>query len=405
MKTAIISLFIFLVGSNILAQPGCLDPLATNFNPLATSINSSCSYPTSNANLETRIASLPTVLNEASALLVTDGKVFTINDSGNAADLFEIDSTTGVVKKKTRIKNYNNVDWEDLTADSIHIYIADFGNNNGDRTDLRILKVKKSVVYHPDSLNITAERLRFSYPDQSSFVSSSTHNFDCESIFFLNGRLHLFSKNRGDKKTKHYSLNPNLPNQIAILHDSLNVNGLITSASIRKDGKVVVLLGLDQTGNLPVFAWLLFGFEGSNFFDGNRRRIELPNVLSTGQAEGIGFASDSRLWVSNEKISIIPAAIKELNIAPYINSFFTDAKELLASDKTIKIYPNPVSDLLTIELKEMTYYRLINSMGKEILSGKEKVINVSELPNGLYFISYFVENKAIRSYYQIVIQH
>jgi hypothetical protein len=406
MKTFYFSISILLSSWKLLAQAGCQDPLATNFNQLATSTNSSCTYANTNAGLTTRIGNLPSILNETSALLITDGKVFTINDSGNAADLFEIDSATGFVKKKTRISNYSNVDWEDIAADSTNIYIGDFGNNNGTRTDLRILKVKKSSVYNPDSLNIRAERIRFSYPDQTNFTSSNNHNFDCESIVFFNGKLHLFSKNRGNKKTKHYSLDPSLPLQIATLHDSLNVNGLITSASIRQDGKVLVLLGLDQTGSFPVFAWLLFGFEGSNFFSGNRRRIELPNAVTTGQAEGIGFASNYRLWISNETVSIVSAGVKQLNIGPYINSYFTNNEELITDESSVKIWPNPVSEVLKIKKDGTLNFRLSNSIGKEVFYGNGDNIDVSFLPEGLYHLSFLEEKLKIgNNNFLILVKH
>ena len=78
--------------------------MAQNFNPQATSTNSTCIYSTTTAPLSARISSLPTLLNESSALMVTDGRVFTIVDSGNEADIFEIDSTSGQVKKKTKRK-------------------------------------------------------------------------------------------------------------------------------------------------------------------------------------------------------------------------------------------------------------------------------------------------------------
>ena len=386
MKQALSFFLIFLVQQWIFAQPGCQDPLAQNFNPQATSTNSTCIYSATTAPLSARISSLPTLLNESSALMVTDGRVFTIVDSGNEADIFEIDSTSGQIKKKTRISNYSNVDWEDMAADSQYIYVGDFGNNNGDRTNLRILKVRKSAVYHPDSLNIQAQRLSFNYPDQSTFVSSSTNNFDCESLIYFNNRLHLFSKNRGNRKTKHYSLDPNSAFQTAVLHDSLNVNGLITSAAIRKDGKVVVLLGLDQTGSLPVFVWLLFGFQNSDFFSGNRRRIELPGVLSTGQAEGIGFASETRLWISNEKVGNLPPRVKQLNIQSYINSFFTDVSDVEIQTQKQTLYPNPVSDFLHLEFNSNCQYAIVNAQGKRVLSGNSTRINVKNFPSGLYHI-------------------
>ena len=41
------------------------------------------------------------------------------------------------------VNKEENVDWEDITQDETHIYIADFGNNNGNRTDLKIYKILK----------------------------------------------------------------------------------------------------------------------------------------------------------------------------------------------------------------------------------------------------------------------
>ena len=388
------------------AQHGCQDPLATNFNSSATATNSSCIYSVSSAPLANRIASLPSILDETSALLFTDGKVFTINDSGNSADIFQFDSTTGQIIKTTRISNHSNIDWEDLAADSSHIYVGDFGNNNGDRTNLRILKIRKSAVYHPDSLDTKAEKLSFNYPDQSSFISGSTHNFDCESVFFWGGRLHLFSKNRGNRKTKHYSLNPNLSTQTAVLHDSLNTNGLITSASVSSDGKAAVLLGYDQSGTFPVFVWILFGFDGSNFFGGNRRRIELPGFFTTGQAEGIGFVSQSRLWVSNERFGNIPPRVNQLNIASYINPFFTGSREELPSAKGQFIFPNPAFNQVLINLKENESYQIVNALGGMVAEGNNGQVDLSNMTEGLYFVSIFKQGKPIRGKNQtLMISH
>ena len=127
----------------LLAQPGCQDPAATNYNPNATSTNSSCTYATTQAPLANKIASLPDTCKEASSLLYTDGRIFTNNDSGNKPILFQLDTLTGAVIKYTTISNYNNEDWEDLAADSLNVYIGEFGNNSGERTNLKVLKPKK----------------------------------------------------------------------------------------------------------------------------------------------------------------------------------------------------------------------------------------------------------------------
>jgi len=403
LKYTFCTLFCLVLKIHAIAQAGCQDPLAINFNPNATSTNSTCDYPTTNAPLATRISSLPAILKESSALLIVDGKVFTINDSGNQADLFEIDSTTGQIIKTTRIRNYSNTDWEDLAADSAHIYIGDFGNNNGSRTNLRILKVRKSAVYNPDSVEINAERLNFNYPDQNTFIANSTHNFDCESLFFLGGRLHLFSKNRGNRKTKHYSLNPDLPSQTAILHDSLNANGLITSGSVSKDGKIAALLGNDQA---EVFVWILFGYEGTDFFGGNRRRIELPSFFLTGQAEGIGFVSNTKLWISNEALGNILPMVKELDISGYVNPIFTESPDLKTKALHSNVYPNPASDFISLKLQKSEKFQILNPFGKLIMEGTEEIVDVSKLTSGLYFVKIMNKEMNLTSMIQpLIIEH
>ena len=168
----------------LLAQPGCIDPAATNFNPNATSTNSSCTYAATQAPLANKIAAFSDTCKESSSLLYTDGRIFTNNDSGNKPILFQLDTTTGAVIKYTTISNFTNVDWEDLAADSLHVYIGEFGNNNGERTNLKVLKIEKSALYNPDSTSIKAVSIKFNYPDQTSFAPSTTHNFDCEAFFY-----------------------------------------------------------------------------------------------------------------------------------------------------------------------------------------------------------------------------
>jgi len=52
----------------------------------------------------------------------------------------------------------------------------------------------------------------------------------------------------------------------------------------------------------------------------------------------------------------------------------------------IKLYPNPTSSTLFIECKNFKSYTLFNSLGVLIKSSNEKVVDVSSLASGLYFI-------------------
>ena len=87
---------------------------------------------------------LPEKVKETSGLLFLDGKIITHNDSGNDANLYEIDSLSGTILRTISIANATNIDWEDLTENDTHLFVADIGNNNGNRQDLKIYTILKS---------------------------------------------------------------------------------------------------------------------------------------------------------------------------------------------------------------------------------------------------------------------
>jgi len=60
---------------------------------------------------------LPATISETSGLLFFNGKLITHNDSGDAANLYELDTITGNITRTININNATNVDWEDVTQD------------------------------------------------------------------------------------------------------------------------------------------------------------------------------------------------------------------------------------------------------------------------------------------------
>ena len=56
------------------------------------------------------------------------------NDSGGKNILYAFDRS-GKIKMEIEIVNAGNDDWESITQDAKHIYIGDFGNNNGNRNN------------------------------------------------------------------------------------------------------------------------------------------------------------------------------------------------------------------------------------------------------------------------------
>ena len=250
------------------------------------------------------VARLPRTIRETSGLLFFNGQLWTHNDSGNPAEIYQLDTADGSVLRTVAIRNAFNVDWESITQDSTNIYIGDFGNNSGSRKDLCILKIRKSDLLAGAKDTVKAGYIHFYYPDQSSFAPAmNNNNFDCEAFIFQNDSLHLFSKDWSDLLTRHYTLPADTGTYQAKLVEQFNADGLITDASINAKGNLV-LLGYKHTRgrSYSCFAWLLSGYKGRFYFSGVKKRIRLGSALHLGQTEGIVLQNDNSGWISAESI-------------------------------------------------------------------------------------------------------
>ena len=52
-----------------------------------------------------------------------------ILDSGNDHALYRISEENGDVLQQVTLSNATNVDWEAISSDGNHVYVADVGNN------------------------------------------------------------------------------------------------------------------------------------------------------------------------------------------------------------------------------------------------------------------------------------
>jgi hypothetical protein len=317
-------LLIFLCNhSKIYAQVyGCPDPAANNYNNVVTVNDGSCTYNNVSINA-TLNCNLNTAVNETSGLLWWNKQVFTHNDSGGQPDLYIINKSTGDTLKTIAITNATNVDWEDITQDDTYIYIGDFGNNaKGNRTDLKIYKVKKSDA--KNKVSVTAAVINFSYSDQTDFTPKADNktNFDCEALVAYGDSLFLFSKDWADNKTRLYKL-PKTPGTFSALKiDELNVQGLITGATIIPDKRVIVLSGYNAV--LAPFIYLLYDFTGNRFFSADKRKVEVHQSFL--QMEGICSVNATKFYISNErfkKVITTPAKLQTLNLASLLNPYYS----------------------------------------------------------------------------------
>jgi len=262
---------------------------------------------------------LDQVLNETSGLLYDNGNLWTHNDGGGEPALYKVDSKTGKITQKLLINNARNIDWEDIAQDEHHVYIGDFGNNYGMRKDLTIYKIKRSTL-SGKSPTVKAQVITFIYPQQTDFKQSNTHNFDCEGFFASNGELHLFTKNRGDGMTQHYTLPTSAGNHKAKLQMTFNTEGQVTAADISPDGKTVILTGYTP-GKL--FMWIYNDYIGTQFFSGTYRRVRMGRFVFRGQMEGVCFSEKNEGYISAEQVKR-----KNFNIKKQHLRYFTIRKYL-----------------------------------------------------------------------------
>ncbi|TDM00138.1 MAG: hypothetical protein C4K58_02535 [Flavobacteriaceae bacterium] len=241
---------------------------------------------------------LPKILKENSGLIMLENKLWTFNDSGGEAELYQINPTNGEILKTVKLLGAQNLDWEAITQSQEHFYLADTGNNLAKREQLEIYKIPK-IGLNQDQVEV--ETLRFSYPDFTPPKPGEKTDFDCESLVFYNDSIHLFTKQWTKKGTTHYSLDPNLPTQVAKKKQNYPLGFLLTDACIypTENGYQIGFLGYEKKGQN--FLTLFENDHQKEFspFDGTQKKIKLHTMGIVGQTEGLVISKDY-IYISSE---------------------------------------------------------------------------------------------------------
>jgi hypothetical protein len=244
---------------------------------------------------------LPPELNENSGIIYDRGIFWTFNDSGRPNILYGVDRQ-GTIRSEITLSNGKNIDWEDIAQDERYYYIADTGNNRGNRRDLAIYKVAKSEIAIEGTQSVNAAIITFEYEDRTDFsVATHAHSFDCEALITLGDSLYLFTKDWVNGLTTTYSLPKAAGNYIARNRGSFDARGLITGADISIDGRYLALIGYNQ---FRPFGWIFSDFEPGNFFSANRIYLDMSSIFMA-QTEGIVFLSNDSIIISCERTPLV----------------------------------------------------------------------------------------------------
>lgn len=204
----------------------------------------------------TLLAKLPAEVDESSGLAMRDGRLWTHNDSGHAATLYQLSEAGDAISRRVHIKNAANYDWEALAQDSDWLYIADCGNNIGDRSWLQIYKVAwQDLEQAEDGAEVVAKRIMFRLADTEPSTRPHAHNDDCEALTVVGDELWLFTKNWQDRHTRLYRLDKTAAVQEVVSSERFFTNGLITGADFDPDTERLALVGY-RLGFLSVAAFI-----------------------------------------------------------------------------------------------------------------------------------------------------
>lgn len=262
-------------------------------------------------NYQIKSIKIPNKLNEISSLEFYDGYFWGNNDSGGAAEIYKIDTESGKIVQTVKVINAENKDWEEISFSDNYVFIADSGNNLGQRKDLKIYYFPVTELKSNDEfISVEAQSIEFNYPEQKDFnPGNNKTNFDCEAFFYYNGKLHLFTKEWTNRETTHYTLEVKPGKQSAKKTETFKTNYLVTGATV-DDNPIsntygFYLIGYTQEGVSLISGFSLPKQKSDILFPVKTNKFSLPLGFTpqVGQTEGIVVKPDNPniLCFSNEE--------------------------------------------------------------------------------------------------------
>ncbi|WP_169051638.1 hypothetical protein [Flavobacterium sp. H122] len=241
-----------------------------------------------------KVTTLDNKLIETSGLCFLNNRLYSINDGGNRNVVYEVNTINGEISK-TIPTAIPNKDWEAIITDGKYFYLGDFGNNSGTRKDLAVYQLK----LENDSLKTIAE-IPFEFSNQTDFSSQITkHNFDVESMIFLENKLHIFTKEWKTKGTSHYTIETAAANKQKLAPPEFFKTKFFVSDAFFYNNQLYTI-GYTRKGRC--FLQIFNKSENGLFFKEHSKKFRLGSVLTIGQIEGIAVNQDG-IYISAEGFS------------------------------------------------------------------------------------------------------
>ncbi|MDQ6813314.1 MAG: hypothetical protein M3040_06250 [Bacteroidota bacterium] len=249
-------------------------------------------------------------LKEISGITAVGDNIWAITDKPRAR-VFKLDAT-GKLLQTVNVMNVEAADVEAVSSDKDFVYLGDVGDNTGDRLERKIIKIAISKIPAGAEVQLAADTINFTFPDEATTTDKKQNNFDCESLLSFKDSLYVFTKDREDKETKLYVIPKTPGNYVARYINTFNSDGLVTDAAVNKSNTELALIGYHK-GHVYPFIYLFTGFKGNDFFSGEQQKIELANKDWDWQLEGITYNNKDIVYFSCEGTEDVPATFYGIN--------------------------------------------------------------------------------------------
>ena len=259
---------------------------------------------------------LPKEVSETSGLFFHNGRLWTHNDSGGKTIIYALDTVAFEVVQRITLVHVKNVDWEDVCTDGKSLFVGDFGNNKGNRKDLKVYTFPLSSIPNEGDAVVEVDSITFRYVDQTDFTKRKyRHDYDCEAFFAADDCLYLLAKGWATGTTRLYRLPKTPGDYVAEVVNGFDSQGLITGADYDRERHILVIVGYVKNVWKP-FLYIIFDFDEA----GEKlphRRFEMPH-LAGGQMEGICFFDDGRCYVTVETSQAMTARVFMVDLRKWI---------------------------------------------------------------------------------------
>jgi len=168
--------------------------------------------------------------------------------------------------------------------------------------------------------------------------------------------------------------------------------GGTNSISSCNDSTCIVLQSLTSTINAIVKTDKNVNTTCNNYVS---KTIHKINITSTDTS----FVLSSGGGVANAPTQVGNSVVQDSIICSSVLAISTYNTQ----NSTIKIYPNPANNKITIDANDAVDVKLFDVLGKQITSTKTNNVDVSNLTNGIYFIQ--VQTKQNTYSQKIIVQH